>query len=92
MNDVQILTLAIAVVVPISLLLLSNSRLTDMRTTLQGSIAETRESLRNSIIEAKETLRAESNTHHVELLGILKAITDKLDEVDTRLADLERKQ
>jgi Sec-independent protein translocase protein TatA len=49
MTDTQIFTLAIAVVVPVSLLLLSNSRLTDLRVSLQRSIDE-----------AKETLRAEA--------------------------------
>jgi hypothetical protein len=53
MTDTQILTLAIAIVVPLGLLLLSNSRLTDMRISLQGSVTET-----------KETLRAEMKAQH----------------------------
>jgi hypothetical protein len=56
MTDTQILTLAIAVVVPVSLLR-SNRRLTDLRVSLQRSIDE-----------AKETLRAEANAHHGKLV------------------------
>lgn len=37
MNDVQILTLAMAVVVPVSVLIDSNSRITDVRAALESS-------------------------------------------------------
>jgi hypothetical protein len=77
-TDVQILTLAIAVVVPLSLLIYSNSRVTD----------------------AKEVLRAEIKTLQTELSAKLtaidaflhEAVMGKLEDVDRRLADLERKQ
>jgi hypothetical protein len=93
MTDTQILTLAIAIVVPLALLLLSNSRLTDMRI---------------SINEVKETLRAEMRAQHVEVMSEIKAnntqinakvsaidaflheaVMGKLDELDTRLTALE---
>lgn len=48
MNDQQLLTLAIAIVVPLSMLLYSNSRIT-----------EAAQSSNSRITEAKETLRAE---------------------------------
>ena len=95
MTDTQILTLAIAIVVPLALLLLSNGRLTDMRTSLQGNIHAlkgnldlTRTSLQTSIAAAKETLWAEAKAQHVEVMGLLHAIMGKLDEMDTRLTAL----
>lgn len=78
MTDTQILTLAIAIVVPLALLLLSNGRLTDIRTTLQTSVAE-----------SKETLRAETQAQHREVMGLLQAIMGKLGELDSRLTALE---
>jgi len=47
-NDIQLLTLAMAVIVPLSLLIHSNSRISDAK-----------ETLRISVSDAKETLRAE---------------------------------
>jgi Sec-independent protein translocase protein TatA len=70
------LTLAFAIVVSLSLLLLSNSRLTGLRTMLQGSIGESKETLR----ESKETLRAEAKSQHTEVLARLAAIDAFLHE------------
>ena len=86
MTDVQILTLAIAVVVPLALLMLSNNRLTDLRTSLHASVTE-----------SKETLRAEAKANHVETIAQLKsldaflhdAVMSKLDDMDRRLTALE---
>jgi|SRR5579872_1565961 len=83
MTDTQILTLAIAVVVPLALLMLSNSRFTDIR----GSIAE-----------SKETLRAEMQTFRIEMQAefrsqrqLLDAIMGKLEDIDKRVTALERR-
>jgi len=54
MTDTQLLTLAIAVIVPLSLLIYSNSRISDAKETLQAKISE---------------LRAELRQQHSELLG-----------------------
>src|SRR5580658_8002696 len=95
-NDTQILTLAIAIVVPLALLRLSNGRLTDMRTMLQGSIAESKETLRAEIA----TVRAESRAQHTEAMAEIRAINaflheavvGKLDELNTRLTALESRK
>jgi low affinity Fe/Cu permease len=78
MTDMQIFTLAVAIVVPLAVLLLNNSRMTDMRVMLQASIAE-----------SKDTLRAEIAARHNEQMGLLNAIMSKLDGMDTRLTALE---
>ena len=86
MTDIQILTLAIAAVVPLAMLVLNNSRLTDLRTSLHGSVAE-----------AKDTLRAEVRASHSETIAKLtaldtflrEAVMSKLDDLDRRLTALE---
>lgn len=83
------MTLAFAIVVPLGLLLLSNSRLTDLCTMLQGSIGE-----------SKETLRAEAKAQHTEVMARLaaidaflhEAVMGKLEELDRRLNTLESKR
>jgi hypothetical protein len=45
-TDSQLLTLAIALIVPLSLLLYSNSRITDTKETLRAEIGETKQTLR----------------------------------------------
>ena len=81
MTDVQILTLALAVIVPLSLLIYSNSRITDVRVAIQASL-----------LDMKETLRAEMRAEHVEQMGLLNAVMGKLDEMDRRLTTLEGKR
>jgi|HubBroStandDraft_4_1064222.scaffolds.fasta_scaffold1593575_1 hypothetical protein len=46
MTDAQLLTLAISIVLPLSMLLYSNSRITDTKETLRAEIGETRPTLR----------------------------------------------
>lgn len=75
-TDTQLLTLALAVILPLSLLIYSNSRITDAKETLRAEMAtgnsritEAKETLRaematgnSRIVDAKETLRAEMAT------------------------------
>jgi hypothetical protein len=56
MTDAQLLTLAIAIVVPLSLLLYSNSRITDTKDTLRAEIGESKYALRAEM----EILRSET--------------------------------
>lgn len=89
MTDTQMLTLVLAiaslsaaVLVPLSLLIYSNSRVTDLRDTLKLSLSDTRDTLKNSLIDLKEVLRAEMQRNQSELLT-------KLAEMETRLSHLE---
>jgi len=78
MTDIQLLTLAVAIIVPLSLLIYSNSRISDVRA---------------SVGEAKETLRAEMRTQGAEIhaqFAELKPLIEKNhSELLLRLADLE---
>ncbi len=87
MTDPQILTMAIAIVFPLSMLIYSNSRITDAKDTLRTSLGE-----------VKETLRAEMRAMQAELTASLSRIENKLDHVvetqathSERLEGLERK-
>lgn len=64
MTDLQTLALALAVLAPLSLLLLSNSRIGDARKSLDGRI-----------IDARETLRVEMQKGHTQILAGLERIT-----------------
>jgi hypothetical protein len=57
MTDTQLLTLAIAIIVPLSMLIYSNTRITEAKETLKANIAE---------------LRAEMRTMHAELLAEIR--------------------
>jgi hypothetical protein len=88
MTDVQILTLALGVIVPLSLLIYSNSRIADTRVALDGKIND-----------SKETLRAEMHTLRAEVTGefksqrqLLDAIMGKLEDIVRRLSAIEQKR
>ena len=61
MTDVQLLTLAIAMIVPLALLLYSNSRITEAKETLRADIA----TLRVDIKRLEEKIDA--HFEHMEL-------------------------
>lgn len=70
MTDQQMMTLALAVLVPLSLLLLSNSRVTDAKETLRADI---------------QTLRTEMNAKHCEVIATLERIALQVKAVETNL-------
>ena len=55
MTDPQMMTLALAIIIPLSLLLYSNSRITEAKETLRAEMA----TCNSRITDVKETLRAE---------------------------------
>jgi hypothetical protein len=74
MTDIQILTLALAVIIPLSLLLLSNSRITDAKETLRAD-------LRTGSTE----LRAEMQKGHAEILASLERIATQVKALETKI-------
>jgi len=59
MTDPQMMTLALAIIIPLSMLLYSNSRITEAKETLRAEMTALRETLRAEVSTTKETLRAE---------------------------------
>ena len=80
MTDIQLLTLALAVIVPLSLLIYSNSRIGDVRA---------------SVGEAKETLRAEMRTQaaemHAQVAELRLLIGRNHSEMMLKLAEIYRR-
>jgi hypothetical protein len=78
MTDIQIRTVAIAiivpVVVPLSLLIYSNSRVTEVKETLRAEI---------------KALHVEMTARFTAIDTFLQAMMGKLDELDRRLTALE---
>lgn len=72
MNDTQILTLAISIVIPVSLLLYSNSRITDVKDAVNKRIDDTNNTLNNQI----KSLEANMNKR-IDLME--KNLSDKID-------------
>jgi hypothetical protein len=88
MTDVQILTLALSFLVPVSLLIYSNSRITDTRVALDGKITDIKETLRAEI----QTLRAEVSGEMKAQRQFLDAIMSKLEDIDRRLSTFDQKR
>ena len=64
MTDQQILTAAIAVVVPLSLLLYSNSRISEAKETLRAEVALGFERVLGAIRELEHKLEVHELEHH----------------------------
>jgi hypothetical protein len=56
MTDAQMMTLALAVVIPLSMLIYSNSRITGAKETLRAEIGESKETLRKEMIELRSEM------------------------------------
>jgi len=80
MNDTQILTLAISIAVPLSLLIYGNSRITEAKETLRAELKAFRAEL-----EARISLLESKMDHNFE------RIDQKLDTILKILADHEAK-
>jgi len=80
MTDAQLLTIALAIIIPLSLLLYSNSRITDTKETLSNRIADT-----------KETLRADIQALRMEIMAGLEKISGEIRDVrsDLKIHELE---
>jgi hypothetical protein len=72
-TDAQLLTLALAVIIPLSLLIYSNSRITEAKETLRAEIGEAKQTLRsemaagfNRIETAIERLESKLLIHELE--------------------------
>jgi chromosome segregation ATPase len=78
MTDPQIMTLALAIVIPLSMLIYSNSRITEAKETLRAEIGQLRSDL---------TLTIEGRFNAMETR--FNAIDRKLDEILRMLGDHE---
>jgi hypothetical protein len=80
-TDAQLLTLAIAIIFPLSMLIYSNSRITEAKEALRAEIQSFRSEIlgaNNRIAEAKETLRAEIRELRAEMNAGFERISAQL--------------
>jgi len=77
-TDQQLLTLGIAIVLPLSMLIYSNSRITEAKETMRAEMGNSN----SRITEAKETLRAEM------ALGF-ERLSNKIDHLAEEVATLK---
>jgi hypothetical protein len=77
MTDVQILTLAIAVAVPVSVVIYSNSRLTALKETLRADM---------------KALHVQMTARFTAIDTLLQTIMGKLDDMDRPLTALKRRR
>lgn len=62
MTDAQLLTLALAFIVPVSMLIYSNSRITEAKETVRADIA----ALRQEMLRGFERIEAKITVHELE--------------------------
>jgi hypothetical protein len=75
-------------------LLINNSRLSDLKSSVEARIAETRNSLDSRITEAKDTLRAEIKAGDAAIISQMAVhqmdLISKIAELYNRITRLER--
>ncbi len=95
-TDAQLLTLAVAMILPLSMLLYSNSRITEAKETLRAEIAASKHALRSEISESAhalrmemQALRAEMQAQRSEMQLGFERILNKLDHLAGEVATLK---
>ena len=87
MTDIQLLTLAMAVVVPLSLLLYSNSRITDAKETLRAEIGTLRIEMHKEALQIRAEFNERFNSIDRKLDELLRFVADH----ETRIRALEER-
>ena len=74
MTDAQLLTLVLSMVIPLSLLLYSNSKITDAKETLRAEMSLHSERLMSTL----DKMERQMEQNHRELLQRIQRIEDKV--------------
>jgi predicted nuclease with TOPRIM domain len=88
MNDTQILTLATSVIVPVSFLLLSNSRITDVKETLRAEVQTAKTELRSDMESLKTDMQSMKTELRSEMQSLKSEIFSRFDRLDDNLTRL----
>jgi septal ring factor EnvC (AmiA/AmiB activator) len=84
-TDAQVLTLAIAVIVPLSMLIYSNSRISDAKETLRAEIKAETTTLRAEIQAESASLRAETASLRAEIAELRAHLDSGFDRIEHAL-------
>jgi hypothetical protein len=87
MNDPQMMTLALAIVIPLSMLIYSNSRITQAKETLRAEIGSLRADLLKEILQLEGRMVTRFNSIDRKLDEILRIVGDH----ETRITRLEQR-
>jgi hypothetical protein len=92
LTDAQVMTFVIAIVIPLSLLIYSNSRITDAKETLRAETAKLGVELRSEMKDLRaemKDLRAEMNELRIEfrneILMLRKDMNAGFERIETAL-------
>jgi hypothetical protein len=86
MIDAQLMTLALAVIIPLSLLIYSNSRITDAKETLRADIRTLSAELKGELFAETAKLRGEMAGLRGEMTGLKAEIMGGFDKLEAKLA------
>jgi hypothetical protein len=87
MTDQQMMTLALAIVIPLSLLIYSNSRITEAKETLRAEIGVLRADLLKEMVQLEGRMESRFNSIDRKLDEILRIVGDH----ETRITNLENR-
>jgi hypothetical protein len=87
MNDPQMMTLALAIVIPLSMLIYSNRRITEAKETLRAEIGLFRADLLKEIVQLEGRMASRFNSIDRKLDLILRIVGDH----ETRFTRLEQR-
>ena len=87
MTDPQMMTLALAIVIPLSMLIYSNSRITEAKETLRAEIGQLRAEFRADFKQLELAMESRFNSIDRKLDEILRIVGDH----ETRLTRLEQR-
>lgn len=90
MTDTQLLTLGLSIIIPLSMLIYSNGRVSDVQknlgerlTALETNLNKRMDSLDSALNkrldDMKEVLRAETKAFRVEMLAEFRTLNEKID-------------
>src|SRR5579863_5305886 len=86
MTDPQMMTLALAIVIPLSMLIYSNSRITEAKETLRAEMGILRSDLQKEIMQLRLEFTDRFNSIDRKLDEILRIVGDH----ETRITNIER--
>jgi len=87
MNDPQMMTLALAIVIPLSMLIYSNSRITEAKETLRAEIGLLRADVMKEFVQLEGRLESRFTAIDRKLDEILRIVGDH----ETRITRLEQR-
>jgi hypothetical protein len=88
-TDAQLMTMALAVIIPLSMLIYSNSRLTELKETLRAEMGQMEARINTRFIELEARMDARINALETKMDARFGSIDRKLDEILRILGDHE---